>query len=437
MLHGISASATPVSGEISCPDSAGSNVADAPATSHLTQIPGAAYPEMLTTPLSARGVSSLESIRQKKAEQCVHDLKQAFPMGNKDMPQTLSAHFWYSNDIALNIDRPNFQSMLKAMEEKTPSLSHAPRVAMLAGESFLLPILPELGKHCDVVMMTDYDLSLLQAQLKRIELMTHCESHLNEERFAAAIHNYIAHSFGGDKKSLRDDMSLLKDDLGDRWPFSSPERFAEVKEALSRLRFVPVGINLFCPESMEKLAKVLKDNEAEVHIINLTNIFDYPGEFKLNNVYKDTGSDLHTLKPGHLLRQLPAHPEALVHTSRIFRFPLGSTVTQPREHWDFLDRMMLQDVCNEYRLKGTFAQKVGIFIKQSSENDCYGTDLADLKLILACADASDMEDLMTHQDKLFAIIEQSGLLNYRKSEVKNLIEGAVSLYQDTQRGDRQ
>ena len=436
MLHGISDSAGLVSREVPGSDSTAYNVADDSPVRRLKQSPESSYRETSASPLSTREVSSLESTRQEKINQCVNDLKQTFPMPEIDSGRKLNNHFWYSNDIDINIDHTNFQSMQESMEEKTPNLSHTPRVAMLVGESFLLPILPELGKHCDVVMMTDHDLALLQTQLKRIELMTNCESFLDEKTFEVKIHNYIAQSFGGKKHRLRDEFFGAKGLFGDRWPFSSPERFAEVKEALSRLRFVPVSINLFCAESMGKLVKVLQDNEAGIHIINLSNIFDYLAEFKSNTLYKDTGSDLQILKPCHFFRQLPVDPEALVHTSRIIRPPLGSAVTQPEEHWEFLDRMLILDICNEHQLTGSFAAKVATLIRRSSKQNCFGKNLDDLKILLACANPSDMENLMAHQGKLYDIIEQSGLLDSRQSEVKDWMENAVLHYQGTRGSQR-
>ena len=425
MLDGISASLRPISVEIPL----GEDVAEDSPVRHLTQSPKPAYRELPVPALSEREVSSLKSIRQVKINQCVHDLNQAFPMKNKDSARQFSCHFWYSNEIDGNIDRPNFQSMLQAMEEKPPGLSHTPRVAMLVGESYLLPILPELGKHCDVIMMTDDDFALLQAQLKRIELMASCESHLDEERFITSIHNYIAQSFGGKKNGLRDDFLRTKNNFGDRWPFSSSGRFAEVKEALSKLRIVPVGINLFCADSMDKLARVLQDNDAQIHIINLTNIFDYLGEFQSNTLYKETGSDLQTLKACHFFRQLPVHPEALVHTSRMIKPPLGSTVTKPGEHWDFLDQMLLKDICAEHHLTGSLSDKVATLIRRSQKTDCFGKDLEIMKILLAGASALDMEDLIAHQGKLYDSIEQSGLFDFRQSMVKEWIGGAVLQYQ--------
>ena len=239
--------------------------------------------------------------------------------------------------------------------------------------------------------------------------------------------SYICDKFGASEDKLREIYSYYRSKLGEYWPFSSEQRLAQVKKAVADLKFVPIHAHLFDREDMEALTKVLRDNQAELHIANLSNIFDYLMTY-LMKIQNFDDFEVSLLKPCKVFRDLPTHDEALVRSSRILQEPTGTKVTNAQEHWDFLEQMLYEDISKKHLLTGTFSERVQQLIKNIGVS-MYYREVDYLKVMLATRDKSEIASLAVDRDKVFQLIDQSDLTDSKKRSVKIWIDRAIEYHQ--------
>ncbi|MCW7552407.1 hypothetical protein NX722_07050 [Endozoicomonas gorgoniicola] len=383
------------------------------------------------TPINLRVSERLHDDREKRINQCVTALKEAFPLPevksqDEVLPRLEETHYWYSNDYNLIPDDcvPDYNLMLQAMKEKPEAVSENPRVALLVGESSLLSSLPELSQRCDIVLLTDYDHLLLHSQLERLKFIMNCKSVSDEDSFFEELHSNIANKLGVKKSELDRDGDYYKTRQGESWAFSSDERLAEMKDAVNKLQFVPVCLNLFCKESLKKLGAVLQESGAQVKTVNLTNIFDYYRDYVMRQDDLDIGHS----KPSQLLGELAVHPEALVHSSRILIGNPESKIETPEKHWNFLDKRFCYEVHRKLRLDedSSLSERLMGALQPSIYRSSRIFDYyPSLKMLIATCDLSDFDDLVANQEKIFFCIEECCSDETIKVQMKEYLKMAI------------
>ena len=383
------------------------------------------------TPINLRVSRRLHDVREKRINQCVTALKEAFPLPevksqDEVLPRAEETHYWYSNDYNLNSDdcEPDYNLTLQAIKEKPEVVSENPRVALLVGESSLLSSLPELSQRCDIVLLTDYDHLLLHSQLERLKFIMNCESVSDEDSFFEELHRSIANKLGVEKSKLDSDGDYYKTRQGESWAFSSDERLAEMKNAVNKLQFVPVCLNLFCRESLQKLRAVLQESGAQVKTVNLTNVFDYYHHY----VRQQDDLDIGHSKPGQLLEELAVHPEALVHSSRILLGTPESKIEAPEKHWNFLDERFCYEVHHKLRLDeddSLSERLIGVLNPPIYRSSRKFTRYLSLKMLIATCDLSDIDDLVANQEKIFSCVEKCSLNETSKAQVKEYLKMVI------------
>lgn len=281
-----------------------------------------------------------EAVNAERVNQCTSAIQQAFPLpAMACYKPTKYIHFFYSNDFKGNHHFPpgskNFTAMIKAMEEKPETQSKYPRIGLVIGQSSLPDIAPELAGTCDIVIAVDYDLPILHFVIKRIELLSQCESTSDESKYFTELHRYIYEKllnetyldeghYHSDARDIYLQHLVYREGLGEHWMFSSEARLNKVKEAAQKIKFIPVYANIFSGEFQQELSKILLKHRAKIQVMNLTNVFDYRYTWE---------------KPSQLIRRLPVSEQAVIHSSRILSSPAGSSVSNLNEHCKILDEL--------------------------------------------------------------------------------------------------
>ncbi len=230
---------------------------------------------------------------------CASEIEMAFPLPNLEIlhpdqragtDKEIIPHFWYTNENNEDDDIEEgegiyYRSLLDELSVNTAEFSHNPRIGILVGESSLLSSLPELARHCDIILLADYDPILLHSLIRRIELFKKCCQTSDETQFNLEVCELISKLSKPTQDKAPSLQSLLfsiesqKTSLRHYYPFSSEERLAQVKESLDQVTVIPVFCNLFSKAAMLSLSNILKDNGGVVSVMNLSNAMEYEYNF--------------------------------------------------------------------------------------------------------------------------------------------------------------
>ncbi|UYM17304.1 hypothetical protein [Endozoicomonas euniceicola] len=305
---------------------------------------------------SDRTTRRLTTTDPERISQCATAIKQAFPLPTTELTKENTAkaigHYFYSNDYSKKYRKSlNFPAMIADMAKRPETQSKSPRIGLVIGQSSLPDAAPEFARHCDIVLIVDNDPLLLSSIEKRMDLLIGCE--LEEEDYYKHLNSYIFDdlmSFRRDKfyydyiysiKNLNTELDNARKALGQHWAFSSQERLTEVKEAVKKTHFIPVYGNIFSKKFLESMGGILTSHDALVHVLNLTNVFEYHPKTSPLTPY-DTEDTIG--KPSELADRLKICPQALIHSSRMLRFNQGSRFGPPADHFQTLDDLLLEDI---------------------------------------------------------------------------------------------
>lgn len=214
----------------------------------------------------------------------------------------------YSKKPALFSNQHETQRQLDGMLRTQPiSATASSRVAFLTGESFCLSMLPELKLHANIVVFNDLD----PLVINNIRFMIHCLRHAsNTEEFEALYydpeHNPILKkriqingvhmlSSCGTMLNIPCSALIVNDQLlkqllnsqyillGNSHFLASDERFQACRQALSELQFTYTHIDLFKPAQVQRFTNYIKDEDYQITLCNVTNLFEYDADFALRD----------------------------------------------------------------------------------------------------------------------------------------------------------
>jgi hypothetical protein len=152
------------------------------------------------------------------------------------------------------------------------------KAALLFGESNVLTLSPELLLHVEFVILADIDYRMILHIKHLIDCINNAETpetflNFYKENFPAEI---IKYDDNGDIISFNEKIlqKKLTEELGEVF-FLSPKRFKQCKEAVKKLNFAVINIDLSDTISCAKLKSLLQEVNIEITIFNLTNIHEY------------------------------------------------------------------------------------------------------------------------------------------------------------------
>lgn len=171
------------------------------------------------------------------------------------------------------------------------------RVAILVGESSFLSMLPELKKHADVVLLVDID--------KRVRahndfLLHTIKTSASREQFSDRYcgimtnpltkHAYISiPETVSAREVLRhalDDYIKRANERCQQYNFlGSEERYCVCKQAAESTPIINIHLNILSEKSIVELKELLTSFNAEVTLVNVTNIQDYDANYSIHNIY--------------------------------------------------------------------------------------------------------------------------------------------------------
>jgi hypothetical protein len=184
-----------------------------------------------------------------------------------------SCEFIFSNekDVDLTLDKI-------AKSRKIVSFMSEPkfRIAFLVGESSILSSLPEISRHCNLIVINDLNPNVLSHVEFQVMLLRTCENRSAFETQYFSNQNPIyKKKFQNNRKTLYEAFNDRKTHLGKKHFLASEKRYQECRSALSQLDISITSIDMFSKEEIQELAQALTTNKAIISILNVTNLYEY------------------------------------------------------------------------------------------------------------------------------------------------------------------
>jgi hypothetical protein len=214
---------------------------------------------------SKKHASKSKSVDTVISNNLMASLKEYFPIYEVDKFKLYA----FSNE--------NYYYNALSQLNNTPSIEASKtKIALLFGESRLLSILPEFAKHVNIIITADIEYNL-HAHTKHLLRCLKNASSIKE-----FIELYKTNNPVQDVSSWNIDVLLeglngeqANDSLREYHFLSSDYRFQQCKDALSKLAFVNINLNLLDKSECEKLSVILDKHSACLSICNFTNIHQY------------------------------------------------------------------------------------------------------------------------------------------------------------------
>ena len=266
----------------------------------------------LQAPLSAR----MEGLKQLQQDITKNLTKFQEHTVEVQIPYT----FWFSNEHSSISASKKLELADSYARLPTSKPLSGYRVAIITGEGGLFQGLPELAACCDLTLQVDCDPKPLQL----------CDYILNElrsvEKYTGTMQEVLIISKALDKLRATNPQVNDKDadDIRNQFCFyricmkrnlfSSPERFAEFKRCQDH-PVLQVCLSYYSKETMTALSQILKNHDASVRFLNISNVCEYPMYFYQTNPYDGTVEDM---TPSLYIRGLPFSDDAICAYSQFF-----------------------------------------------------------------------------------------------------------------------
>ena len=277
-------------------------------------------------------VSAIASSSTFERSQGIKQLKEALKTNlAKFLRYTVEARigktFWVSNEFSGEMSthgRLNLPGSYAKLPSSKPLSGYC--VAVITGEGGVLQGLPELAACCDLILQVDCDPKPLQFCALLLEEFKNAKQHTD---MTWVLENALAKL----KKVYPDIGDEEADEIYAQFQdycwgmrrnlFSSAERFAEFK-ACQDHPIEQLCMNYFSKEAMAALSQTLKDHDASVRFLNLSNVLQYPISFYENHPYDGT---IAKMTPARYVLELPFFKDAICAYSMFFGCQLFTATT--------------------------------------------------------------------------------------------------------------
>jgi hypothetical protein len=186
--------------------------------------------------------------------------------------------YYHSNDV-------DFNKVMEKLRERQPTADDKIRVAIIVGEGHVLSMMPELAERYDLLLFLDHDTNVLRwvkaclvEVVKKgrvlddtIKLLTRKLEKFEKdqrEKFSTTI-------LYTDSIDYQSHLICEMLDVGERNHFLN--RYQKTQQAIAKLQYDLIPIDLKNKVKMRELAKLLNDHNSIIQFINITNVLDYPG----------------------------------------------------------------------------------------------------------------------------------------------------------------
>ncbi len=156
------------------------------------------------------------------------------------------------------------------------------RIAILIGQSSFCSILPELSRHCDLIIFNDLNPFLIQhVRLLLSQLQIAISPENFEERYFALRGN-LFNDFKEDE--VTPDLNMRKKTLGIFHFLHNPRRFAICQKAAQTMNFAFCHANLFSPADQKIFFDTLGKRKCRVTFFNATNLYEWDAKTPLAHI---------------------------------------------------------------------------------------------------------------------------------------------------------
>jgi hypothetical protein len=350
----------------------------------------------------------LSSIISKLIKNC--QLAKLTPPKQVTVEDINKDHYWYSNDfdnIGGSASKLQYTDFLTHLATAKTSTNNNLKVAFLVGESSILSSVPELAQNCDLIIIVDFDIFLLKHIDLMIDSFASCSSEADEDEYFKNLHQTTT-----DVMSIPDRINVTTNDLQrthknakeglkEFYAFSSEERFQQVKHALSTTPVVTIKMDLFDQESMKSLADILKQEQAEITAVNLTNAleytepffnsFDYQGNQSINSIHAN-------------IKNLPINENATCFSSNLLVHNRKSTVSTPDQLWQNTDNSIYQRIIELHPNKSWLEIFENACIEYAKETDINSNYDKLIYTLLMLKNKENINELQLNHDEILTIV---------------------------------
>ncbi|MGQ3890210.1 hypothetical protein ACQUW5_14440 [Legionella sp. CNM-1927-20] len=212
-------------------------------------------------------------------KQYLAKIEQNFSIPNLEAKPLANFSFYpYANDIQkLYFDGyiSKFNTLVKQRFFSRPdTLNKA--IGLIVGNGYILSLLPDLA--VDDIILIDIEPAVHHFILFVKDLILNTEAKDFSQKRAeivTKINHYCEKIKSFKLLSEEDTLASEIKALGDKHFLASEDRFNQCKKTLQEKDLLPIKLNILDYKAVKKLAELLKEQEATISFINITNMGDY------------------------------------------------------------------------------------------------------------------------------------------------------------------
>lgn len=246
----------------------------------------------------------------KSKHKQIQKLIKAFQAFDEEVAVTqfIKSNFYpFSNESGLG-------KMLGKLRAIVPFSKSKPlRVALLTGESSICSMLPELSKHCDVVLFVDINTYTMSHIRFLIGGLLARSSRKGFRQYYEPQHEVLK-NLDFEASEVTPDIDMRQEELGDDFFLASKKRYKACREAVKQLEFGFAKFDLFNASTFSRFTAILTKHDAQITVFNATNLFEWDAETPLAKLDSTTKWRPNG-KVGQLIKKLTPEP-LILHSVR-------------------------------------------------------------------------------------------------------------------------
>lgn len=211
----------------------------------------------------------------------------------------------YSSSPHLFSNQPGFQLVLSQLAHmQSLKIFGKTNIAIILGEGYFLSSLPELSKHVGTIIFIDIDERVIEHNLYMLEcfrkaknprefgeLILSADNPILKKKLSLPNYVEVRASQPDKVQVINNKTTILNADillkslragvatLDKEYFLMSVERYEQCKRALQNLTFYALNADVLDEQLMKEFGEQLISNNASVRIVNITNLFDYEGNY--------------------------------------------------------------------------------------------------------------------------------------------------------------
>ena len=271
------------------------------------------------------------STRSQQTERLQWDFENKLPkFQGRTVEARLDRTYWFSNEYPVGSSYQYVRLFDSFARIPFPKPLSEYRVAVLTGEGGIFCGFSALAANSDMILQIDCDPLALQfsacllAELRSLDTFTDKNQVLENaiKRFQSINPDITERQI----KTIREQFEEYTVNMSGNL-FTDRDNFRDFKHFQDH-PVVQVRLNYFSETDMDTFIKILRDNGAVVHFLNVSNVCEYPKQFYVANPFRGEVTGIH---PARYMLKLPFSGDAVCAYSQLFGFLFFTAVCSVAE----------------------------------------------------------------------------------------------------------